>query len=440
MSYNFNFLKYDIDGNELRFHFAYTEGTTTIGEFTERYKFPMGIDATNETQSYVIQILHLIVGISYYKSLRGEISLPYDLNEAEADYLNTVYEFGLGEYSYTNKLTDMIRPFSATSGSRRAVARLDNSGAILGVGGGKDSIVAGEILKAIGLDLTTMDMATRDHHGQAGVVMDIMGQPQLRVERYVDTTIVDFTSTHNGLNGHIPLSVILAWVGALSAVVSEKKYVAMANEAGTSAGNTIWNGRDVNHQWAKSFHQEQMTQRFIHENVSPDVHYFSPIRPYSSLAIMELLSTLGRAYLTDFTSCNLVLRIDPAARPNGRWCTHCAKCVSSWLLLSSWLSTDELVEIFGRNVWEDTSLRPTLDSLLGLSGHKPLDCVGTIEELRAVTRKILLQTTEFPLLRELTPEDIPGPDIDELIKSRSPSSIPEELGDQIEQFVTTRLG
>lgn len=439
MSYIFDFTDFSVEDTVIKLRYAYREHDTVIKSFEEKYVLPVAINPSDATILYVLKVLHLIVGISYYKSLRGEVITPYELNSTEVGYLNDIYDFGLGEFAYINEITEPIRPFSANSSKQPESSKIKNSGAILGVGGGKDSVVAGEILKGIGIETTTMDVATRDNHGQAGKVMDIMGLPQMRIERYLDTSLTAFIKEYNGANGHVPLSVILAWLGILLAVATGKKYISMANEAGTSTGNTVWNGREVNHQWAKSLQQEQLTQDFVHASISPDLHYFSPIRPYSSLAVMELLATLGTSYLNDFTSCNLVLRIDPADRPTGRWCTECAKCLSSWLLLATWLATDQLIKIFGRNLWDDVSLRPTLDALLGLTGHKPLDCVGTIDELRAATRKIMNSTVDLPLLANLKIDQIPGPDIAELVQARSPATIPVELADKIEHFVIAHL-
>jgi hypothetical protein len=437
MNYTFVFDSYDLEpDNKLVFRYSYLdENEAKLRSFAEAFRLPVAINADDVATANIMRHLHIIIGISYYKSLLGEVRLPYQISETEAQYYNTIYDNGLGEYAFINKYTEPIQPFSASNSHSPSPIGLKNKGAILGVGGGKDSIVAGEIFKGIQLPTTTMDMATRDHHGQAGAVMDIMGLPQLRIERYVDTAIKEFTDQHQGMHGHIPLSTILAWIGVLLAASTSKRFVAMANEAGTSTGNVEWNGREVNHQWAKSFEHEKLTQEFIRTHVSPDLWYFSPIRPYSSLAIMELLANVGKPYLQDFTSCNLVLRIDPAARPNGRWCTRCAKCLSSWLLLSYWLSTEELQNIFGRNLWEDMSLKPTLKALLGLEGHKPLDCVGTIEELRAVTRKMLSKDNTLPLLEGIHPEDIPGPEINELIHGRNEANIPPELADKIDTFV-----
>lgn len=440
--YVFSFDSYKLtDPHTLVFRYSYRNSqSAVIGSFAEKYVLPVDL-RPDETTQYLLQQLHILVGISYYKSLLGAVALPYALSAAEAKYWNAVYDNGLGEYAYLNKLTEPITPFTATAKETASTAHSlpGLRGALLGIGGGKDSIVAGEILKAIGLETVTMDMATGSHSGQAGVVMDTMQLPQFRVERYLDTAIIDFTALHNGKNGHVPLSAILAWFGILIAYTSDRKYVVMANEAASSEGNVHWKDKLINHQWSKSLTFEKLTQDFVRQHVSPDLYYFSPIRPYGSLAVMALFTKLGTSYFTDFTSCNLVLRIDPQQRPNGRWCTHCAKCLSTWLLLSSFLPVRELETIFGRNLFEDASLRLLLEELLGLQGHKPLDCVGTIDELRAVTRQALRRHPQAAILTELSAQAIPGPDIETLMQTVGNGAIPTELRAPIQDFVAKQL-
>lgn len=440
--YTFFFDNYEVSADKWTFHYHYEDAVgTTIGSFAEHYTVSVAVDPADAKSAYILQQLHIVVGISYYKSLLGRVSHPYEFNDVEAEYYNEIYDKGLGEFAYINQLTEPIRPFQANSQQSSQPVSLANAGSLLGIGGGKDSIVTTEILRGIGMDTTLWSMATRDNHGQAAIVIEASGMPQLSVERYLDTEIIAFTEQYDGMNGHIPLSVLLAWVGLLLAYGTGKKYVMMSNESSTSIGNIEWNGREVNHQWAKSFEAEQLTQRFVHTTISSDLWYFSPIRPYGSLAVMELFAGLGAAYYSSFTSCNLVLRIDPAARPNGRWCTQCAKCLSSWLLLTPRLSVEQLTDIFGRNLFEDVELKPLLASLLGLSGHKPLDCVGTIDELRAVTRLLLNAegTHPWPLLTDLSTSDIPGPSIDELVNERGPANLPPELETVIANFVTQQL-
>jgi UDP-N-acetyl-alpha-D-muramoyl-L-alanyl-L-glutamate epimerase len=442
--YVFSFDSYKLpDPHTLVFHYSYRNAQSeTIGSFAEKYVLPVDLQA-DETTQYLLQQLHIIVGVSYYKSLLGSVALPYPLSAGEADYWNTVYDHGLAEYAYLNRLSEPIRPFTAGGSGRSAAHKPrhlpDLQGALLGIGGGKDSIVAGEILKGIDLDTVTLHMATGTHTGQAGAVMDVMQLPQYHIERYLDTAIIDFTELHQGNNGHIPLSAILAWLGILITYASKHQYVVMANESAASVGNVTWNGRLVNHQWSKSLAFERLTQDFVHQHLSPDLFYFSPIRPYGSLAVMSLFAKLGSAYLDDFTSCNLVLRIDPAQRPNGRWCTHCAKCLSTWLLLSAFLPLSKLEAIFGRNLFDDTSLRTLLEELLGLRGHKPLDCVGTIEELRAVTREALQQHSRAALLNGLAAKQLPGPSLEELMATTGDSTMPADVRTKVAAFVSNSL-
>lgn len=436
----FVFDDYQVIADSLAFHYSYRDaGGTVIGRFEESYTLPQPINANDPVVQYVLQQLHVILGVSYYKSLLGQVELPYKVSPAEAEYYNTVYHEGLGEFAYINKLTEPIRPFRSDSRQDRAAVPLQLAGGLLGIGGGKDSIVAAELLKACELDVAVLDVATRENRGQAGAVMDASGLRQLTIGRYVDTGIVGFTQKHGGMNGHVPFSVFLAWLGVLMAVTSGRKYVMMANEAATSSGNVEWNGREVNHQWAKSFDAEKLTLDFIHRHISPDLWYFSPIRPYGSLAVMALFVQLGQPYYGVFTSCNLVLRIDPNARPNGRWCTQCAKCLSTWLLLSPWMTIAQMDDIFGRNLYTDETLRPTLEALLGLSGHKPLDCVGTTEELRAVTRRVLERGDQWPLLAGITADMIPGPSIIELATTLHPANLPPELVAGIGDVVAANL-
>jgi hypothetical protein len=441
----FVFDSYTVGSKKVDFVYYYKDqDANEIGRFVETYTLPADLDASDPTIQYILKMYHLLAGISYYKSLLGKVETAYELSESEATYLNDIYDNGLGEYSFVNKLTQLIRPFNATLNTTdRTPVSLETAGAILGIGGGKDSIVTAEINKAIKLDTIVLGVSTRAHHGQAGAVMNVTGLPQTEIGRYVDVdSLVGFNQKYQGMNGHIPLSVLLAWLGTLLAYTTNKRYIMMGNEAATSDGNVEWNGRVVNHQWAKSYEAEKLTQDFIHSHISPDLWYVSPIRPYGSLAVLELFVKLGQDYYNDFTSCNMVLRIDPASRPNGRWCTRCAKCLSTWLLLTPWLSIEQLTGIFGRNLFDDPSLRITLDALLGLSGHKPLDCVGTTEELRAVTRLFLDSphaTTSYAILEGLTSASIPGPSIQELTNDRSPANIPSELSEMYESFVSSQL-
>ena len=50
-------------------------------------------------------------------------------------------------------------------------------------------------------------------------------------------------------------------------------------------------------------------------------------------------------------------------------------------MLSSFLSKEDVIGIFGQNLFADVSLIPLYQQLLGTKDIKPFDCVGTFEEV-----------------------------------------------------------
>jgi hypothetical protein len=47
-----------------------------------------------------------------------------------------------------------------------------------------------------------------------------------------------------------------------------------------------------------------------------------------------------------------------------------------------WTTEAEMMRIFGVNLLNQPELETLFDKLVGITGDRPLDCVGTIEELR----------------------------------------------------------
>ena len=64
-----------------------------------------------------------------------------------------------------------------------------------------------------------------------------------------------------------------------------------------------------------------------------------------------------------------------------KWCGKCPKCLFVYTILSSYLYKDELVDIFGKDLFEDIELLKTFIELTGNGKTKPFECVGTFEEV-----------------------------------------------------------
>lgn len=341
---------------------------------------------SNSTIDKALRALHLALGISYYKTfIPPEIDHGYAMDENEAGFWNDVFTNGLGEFLYTNKLTaSQLAKFSPQEGTIK-IEGIDDvawtESALLGIGGGKDSIVAGELLKQLDVPAKGFVLATGENRGQAQAVADIMGVAMLGVERRLDQQILEMNKLDGAYNGHVPISLIFALVGCLLAVNEASSYVVVANEASASIPQVNHNGNSVNHQWSKSFKFEQSFQEFVHAYITPSLHYTSIIRPLTSIAVAKIFSNYPE-YFETFTSDNSHFKIKQEARKHPRWSEDSSKSLSSYILLAPWLSDADLERTFGMNYLDQNQLTDLFLALLGRTDTPILDCVGTPDELR----------------------------------------------------------
>ncbi len=366
-------------------HFDYTlaRGGKTYS-LSERFVFPVEL-RDNDIQRASLRAMHIALGISYYKIfLPSAIEHPYVMDAGEAAFWNDVWRGGLGEFLYVNRLSpDKLAQFSAHAGTNLALPAATTTAspsALLGIGGGKDSIVAGEMLKRANVPTEGFVMATGEQLGQAKAVAEVMHIPLHVVERTLDKQLLTLQEQPGAYKGHVPISLIFGLVGTALAVALGKDYVVVANEASASIPRHASDFGTVNHQWSKSFSSEQKLQSFVHEHVALNVTYFSAIRELTSVAVAKLFARYP-AYFEVFTSDNFVFRIDPSKRPNARWSLESPKSLSSFILLAPWLSETDMLRVFGYDFLDEASLQTLFLELLGRQGEQPLDCVGTTDEL-----------------------------------------------------------
>jgi hypothetical protein len=352
---------------------------------TESLTFPSQLPI-NDSVDRLLRALHLALGISYYKSfIPPKIDHAYKMDQDEADFWNDVFKNGLGEFLYINDLNaDQLAKFLPQEGNVLP-GETDNiqwhKSALLGIGGGKDSIVAGEILSELKVPLKGFVLATGDNRGQAQAVADKMGVSMLAVERRVDQQILEINKLEGAYNGHIPISLIFALVGCLLATTEKTQYVVVANEASASIPRVEHNDQAINHQWSKSLEFEKSFQDFVHSNISSHLHYTSVIRPLTSIAVAKLFSKYP-VYFETFTSDNSHFKINQNSLDSPRWGINSPKTLSSYILLAPWIEDEDLIRIFGVNLLDKPELQQLFLDLLGIGTKPVLDCVGTPSELR----------------------------------------------------------
>ncbi|MGB7588783.1 MAG: hypothetical protein WBM00_08750 [Solirubrobacterales bacterium] len=353
--------------------------------FEERFEVPAPADAAALGSAQVqnlLALLHWTAGVSYYKTA-VPTGIGYDDNPpppATARLLEALYSEGLGEFAVVNDLPRLPHPhFPAgepvASRSRpREVRRV-----LVPVGGGKDSAVALEIVRRSKLDLALFSVNSAPAIDRT---VEVARLPHLVVRRTLDSQVHELNRS-GALNGHVPVTAIIAAVALLTAELHGFDSVALANERSASSGNTLWHGIEVNHQFSKSARAEELLRGAVAE-LTDHVQPFSVLRSASELAIARAFSRLPQ-YHRAFTSCNRIFKLDPDLR-TASWCCECDKCRFVFLILAPFLSPEAMEEIFGQAMLDDPGHYAGFALLTGTGGHKPFECVGEIEDSLAAIR------------------------------------------------------
>ena len=127
------------------------------------------------------------------------------------------------------------------------------------------------------------------------------------------------------------------------------------------------------------------------ENTLKGVEYFSLLRPLTEVHIGKLFSKYCSAYFPYFTSCNRLFYLNESKRLE-HWCCTCDKCRFVFLVLALHIDKKNLVKIMGgKNLFEMEENLPGYKELLGLTGHKPFECVGEIQECRYAFKQLSIK-------------------------------------------------
>jgi UDP-N-acetyl-alpha-D-muramoyl-L-alanyl-L-glutamate epimerase len=421
----------------VRLHYALDDAHT----FVEEFRLPVAAGAADfDAIARLLDLLHWVAGVSYYKAaappeVACETGTP---GPATSAYLEALYSEGLGEFAVVNHLPHLPRPRfpAATPRPRGPLRRQPPRRVLVPIGGGKDSIVALEIIRRAGLDLTLFsvrdDPAMQRTAAAAGV-------PRLVAERTLPLAQLGELNRGGALNGHVPITAIIACAALLTAALNGFDTVALANERSASHGNVIYDGVEINHQFSKSARAETLLRAAAAE-ATPNVDVFSLLRPASELGIARRFATLT-GYHHAFTSCNAIFRLDPELRL-ASWCGDCPKCRFVFLVLAPFMEPDVLAGIFGKAMLDEESQYEGFALLTATGGHKPFECVGEEEESLAAI-SLLAQDPRWrdrPVVRRLASEVLEqrGADrarVEAALALSDDHAIPDELLPSVDAFL-----
>ena len=386
---NFIYEKYEIINNVDNYEIVYYFNIPSLEVFKPKLIIPKNIikrqNIDNDFFNYLVFNIGMVEAISYYKCVCPKnfiIKCGY-LDKEQIKWFKKLYYNGLGEFLYRNEIDieedDFVNFIVDNNNKKTSKISFNSVGNLITVGGGKDSCVSLDLLN--GLDNACFLMNAKKPMIDCAKVSGYNDQNIFCVKRIIDREKLIKLNNLGYLNGHTPISSVIAFVSYLVSYLSEKKNIILSNES--SANESYVKNKKVNHQYSKSFEFESDFYWYTNTYFSNDIKYFSLLRPLSELQIAFLFSKLKK-YHKIFKSCNLGSKNDEWV-----WCLNCSKCLFAYIILSPFLDILEMNEIFNENLLDKECLLNDFIGLIGELESKPFECVGTIREVNYCVNKVI---------------------------------------------------
>ena len=367
---------YQVKDNKLEINYDFEIENLTSFKPTWKIDIIKEYEYNKEVLDELVFSLGMVELVSYYKAVMSNqiIIKCHHLNEEQINFWRKLYLNGLGEFFYLNKIdylnvnidiiSESIKKYQPTTYSIPK-----NQDTLIPIGGGKDSIVTIELLKN---KVNSIPYVINPRGATLATIEKSNLKDAIFSYRTIDKNLLELNK-QGYLNGHTPYSAIVAFSSTIASLINGLSYVALSNE--NSANEPTIIGTTINHQYSKSFEFEEDYINYEKKYINSNVSYFSLLRGYSELKIASLFSKC-KNYHDIFKSCNV-------GSKNDIWCGSCPKCLFVYIILSPFLSKEELIKIFDKNLLNDLSLLNDFKKLTGLASEKPFECVGSRDEVNA---------------------------------------------------------
>lgn len=332
----------------------------------------------------------ILIGTSYYKAHPTKnIRLDRPLDDFQARFFSTVFQEGLSQYAFENRLTrDKLATFKPTPGfQNKPAVEYRGQGVLALQSGGKDSLLVAELLNEHNINFVPWYISSSSDRSHPNVIDHLDDgfnhQKASVVYRQIDHLHLQQTG---GLNGHVPVTFIVESLALIQAILNNQNVILTSIGREGEEPHAMIGDLPVNHQWSKTWQAEQLMTEYIKRYLSPDLHLGSPIRHLSELRIADLfVQKCWQKYGYSFSSCNEANYKQNNQNSTLKWCGHCAKCANSYLLFCPFIPPQFLQSLFGdKDLFLDQNLIQIFKGLLGVGGEmKPFECVGSVEELRS---------------------------------------------------------
>ena len=404
--FSYNWYKIEEDENEYKITYEFE--IVGLSKFNPTWIIPKISNNSNnnhknqnkELLENMVFNLGMVELVSYWKITCAPhvIIKNIYLNQKQINWWKKLYFYGLGEFFYKNEIKTNIDEFmNITAGTVKLTKDNSNNtveeftGALVPIGGGKDSIVTLDVIKD---DFKNNMCYVINPRGATEETVKTAGYNENQrcyVKRSLDKNMLELNK-QGYLNGHTPFSSIVAFSALIVAYLNKKKYIVLSNEA--SANESTIYAEEVNHQYSKSYEFEKDFNKYIKENILDGIEYFSLLRPISEYQIAKHFAKLPKFYKI-FKSCNV-------GSKENKWCGNCPKCLFVYIILSPFMKKEDMINIFGEDLLEKENLKETMEMLSGIQKNKPFECVGSRDEVNTAIcetiKKYEANNEELPLL------------------------------------------
>ncbi|MCK4568948.1 MAG: hypothetical protein KAT76_01585 [Bacteroidales bacterium] len=420
---------YALDNNELGVVFEFRLASKYT--FRPEIKLPLPANFNTDILSgslirNIIFNMGMVELLSYWKTACPPkvIVKPMAMNSAQISWWKKLCLNGLGEFFYENGINpaaDFVEIFPEGNELIKRESFIGKEEVLVPLGGGKDSVVTLELLSGVKkcrpFIVNPRPASVKSAHNAGFGDNEI-----IKLYRSIDPLLLDLNSK-GFLNGHTPFSAMLAFTATLVAALHGISNIALSNES--SANEPTIPGTNINHQYSKTLEFEDDFRDYMSEYITDGIEYYSFLRPLNELQIAGIFSRFP-GHFASFRSCNAGSKTDS-------WCGKCPKCLFTYIILAPFIGRDQLVKIFGSDLFEDESLVPILDQLCGLAKEKPFDCIGTLEEVNVAIRAYInkIQNEKLPVLlqhylQQKAQEMFSHDEMNMLLKAFGNSNIPDD--------------
>lgn len=327
--------------------------------------------------------IHIALWISYYKLFptKNLIIETWKIDKNQVLFWKNFYINWLGEFLYKNKISPKWL-FNFVSSSDTNYEKIDfkvKNKSLIPIWWWKDSLVSIELFKKSWLDFETVVFWKIDVIKQNCI--NLVWKKNLLIKRILSDKLFELNKKWY-YNWHVPITWIIAFVMQLAMYLYDYKYIVLSNEKSSNYWNLIWEWFSINHQYSKSLDFEIDFWRYVNDYISSDLKYFSLLRWFYEVKIAEIFSNLWKKYFEVFSSCNNNFKINSIWNEKSIiWCNNCPKCAFVYAILRPYISKEETLKIFWKELYDDKNLEILFEELLWISWNKPFECVWEAEEV-----------------------------------------------------------